>query len=299
MPNILNYGSLNLDYVYGVEHFVKPGETISTESYVVNCGGKGLNQSIACAKAGGKVFHAGKIGQEGTLLKTELEKWNVDTTFLVQDEGSNGHAIIQVNAEGNNCILLFAGSNHRIKKEEIDAGLDMFGSEDCLVLQNEVNDIAYMIEKAYEKGMYIVFNPSPITKELLEYPLEKVSLFILNEVEGQALSGEEEEEKMIKALSEKYPKAEILLTLGEKGSIYCNGSSMIPRKAYPVEAIDTTAAGDTFTGYFVALRMAGREVKEALELASVAAAVACTRKGAAVSVPDLEEVTKYRRTLVF
>ena len=120
MSSILNYGSLNLDYVYGVEHFVKPGETISTESYVVNCGGKGLNQSIACAKAGGKVFHAGKIGQEGALLKKELEKWSVDTALLVQDEGSNGHAVIQVNAEGNNCILLFAGSNHRILKEEID-----------------------------------------------------------------------------------------------------------------------------------------------------------------------------------
>ena len=299
MSSILNYGSLNLDYVYGVEHFVKPGETISTESYVVNCGGKGLNQSIACAKAGGKVFHAGKIGQEGALLKKELEKWSVDTALLVQDEGSNGHAVIQVNAEGNNCILLFAGSNHRILKEEIDVSLDRFGREDCLVLQNEVNNISYMIEKAYEKGMYIVFNPSPITKELFEYPLEKVSLFILNEVEGQALSGEEKADKMMQVLAEKYPEAEVLLTLGEKGSIYCKGTAMIPCKAYPVEAVDTTAAGDTFTGYFVALRMAGKDVKEALELASAAAAIACTRKGAAASVPELEEVIKYRRTLVF
>ncbi|MBQ8597373.1 MAG: ribokinase [Lachnospiraceae bacterium] len=290
MPKILNYGSLNLDYVYEVEHFVQPGETIASKSLSVNCGGKGLNQSIACARAGGEVFHAGKIGAEGGMLKAELDKSGVNTSFLVQDGGSNGHAIIQVNAEGNNCILLYAGSNHQIKEAEIEACLDYFGAGDYLVLQNEVNHISYMIDRAYEKGMYIVLNPSPITEELKEYPLHKVSLFLLNEVEGKALSGEMQEEKIPEVLKEKYPEAEILLTLGERGSIYFDGEMLIKQKAYPVKAVDTTAAGDTFTGYFVALRAGGRSVEEALDLASKAAGMACARKGAAASIPELAEV---------
>lgn len=290
MPKILNYGSLNLDYVYEVEYFVQPGETIASKSLSVNCGGKGLNQSIACARAGGEVFHAGKIGAEGGMLKTELDKSGVNTSFLVQDSGSNGHAMIQVNAEGNNCILLYAGSNHQIKKEEIEACLDHFCAGDYLVLQNEVNQIPYMMDRAYEKGMYIVLNPSPITEEIRSYPLHKVSLFLLNEVEGKALSGEMQEEKIPEVLKEKYPEAEILLTLGERGSIYFDGEMLIKQKAYPVKAVDTTAAGDTFTGYFVALRAAGRSVEDALDLAAKAAGMACTRKGAAASIPKLAEV---------
>lgn len=290
MPKILNYGSLNLDYVYGVEHFVQPGETLSSKSYAINCGGKGLNQSVACARAGGRVFHAGKIGAEGTRLKEELEKNDVDTSFLMQSADSNGHAIIQVNAQGNNCILLFAGSNHQIRTEEIDACLEHFGKGDYLILQNEINHISYIIDKAYERGMYIVLNPSPITEELQEYPLNKVSLFILNEVEGRALSGNMEKGKILKTLKEKYPQAAILLTLGEEGGIYAGEEGMIKQNAYQIDAVDTTAAGDTFTGYFVAIRAAGGSVEEALDTASKAAAIACMHKGAAASIPMLSEV---------
>lgn len=290
MPKILNYGSLNLDYVYNVEHFVQPGETMASKSLSVGCGGKGLNQSIACAKAGGRVFHAGKIGAEGGRLKEELERSGVDTSYLCRDNGSNGHAIIQVNEEGNNCILLYAGSNYRIEEEEIDASLEGFTKGDYLILQNEVNHIPYMINKAYEKGMYIVLNPSPVTGNLQEYPLDKVSLFILNEVEGKALSGEQSEKEILRVLKEKYPKAELLLTLGEKGSIYTYGDQMIYQKAYPVKTVDTTAAGDTFTGYFVACRAADKSIEESLDAASKAAAFACMRKGAAISIPEWKEI---------
>lgn len=290
MRKILNYGSLNLDYVYEVEHFVQPGETIGSKSLSVGCGGKGLNQSIACVRAGGTVYHGGKIGAEGRMLKEKLEEDGVDTSYLVQDKGSNGHAIIQVNAEGNNCILLYAGSNHQITRQEIDTCMEGFGEGDYLILQNEVNHIPYMINTAYEKGMYIVLNPSPVSEELLTYPLDKVALFILNEVEGRALAGDYPEEEIPKILQNKYPEAEILLTLGELGSVYCCKDKRIIQRAYPVKAVDTTAAGDTFTGYFVALRVAGRSVEEALDMAAKAAALACTRKGAATSIPMLEEL---------
>lgn len=290
MPKILNYGSLNLDYVYEVEHFVQPGETIGSKSLSVGCGGKGLNQSIACAKAGATVYHGGKIGAEGRILKEKLEEGGVDTSFLVQDKGSNGHAIIQVNAEGNNCILLYAGSNHQITQQEINTCMESFGEGDYLILQNEVNNIPYMINAAYEKGMYIVLNPSPVSEELFAYPLDKVALFILNEVEGRILAEGSAEDEIPAVLQNKYPWAEILLTLGERGSIYCYKDKRIIQRAYPIKAVDTTAAGDTFTGYFVALRTAGKGVEEALDAASKAAAIACTRKGAATSIPELKEI---------
>ena len=290
MSKILNYGSLNLDYVYRVEHFVQAGETITSNAFSVGCGGKGLNQSIACARAGAEIFHAGKIGANGGMLKQLLETNGVHTEHLKQDEGENGHAIIQVNDGGENCILLFPGSNRRMQTAEIDAALAHFSSGDYLLLQNEINALPYLFARAAEKGMRIVFNPSPITPEILGYPLEKVALFVLNRIEGEALSGETEPERILRTLYGKYPQSSVLLTLGGAGSVYFDGREMLRQPAYPVQAVDTTAAGDTFTGYFVAAVAAGKSVPPALETAAKAAAIACTRPGAAASIPNLKEV---------
>ena len=290
MSKILNYGSLNLDYVYRVEHFVQAGETITSSAFSVGCGGKGLNQSIACARAGAEIFHAGKIGANGGMLKQLLETNGVHTEHLQQDEGENGHAIIQVNDGGENCILLFPGSNRRIQTAEIDAALAHFSGGDYLLLQNEINALPYLFARAAEKGMRIVFNPSPITPEILGYPLEKAALFVLNRIEGEALSGETEPEKILRTLHGRYPQSSVLLTLGGAGSAYFDGREMLRQPAYPVQAVDTTAAGDTFTGYFVAAAAAGKSVPQALETAAKAAAIACTRPGAAASIPNLEEV---------
>ena len=290
MKKILNFGSLNLDYVYAVEHFVAPGETISSSRMDVNCGGKGLNQSIALAKAGAKISHAGKIGFNGGRLKALLESHGVDTAYLKENEGPNGHAIIQVDKEGQNCILLFPGSNRQIEKAEVDSCLADFGEGDYLLLQNEINLIPYIMEKAYEQGIEIVFNPSPITEDILTFPLDKVSLFILNEIEGKALSGEGEPENILTVLHEKYPAAKILLTLGEEGSVYFDGGKKIYQSIYKVKAVDTTAAGDTTTGYFLAGIAAGDEPEAALERAARASSITVTRHGAAESIPTKEEV---------
>lgn len=290
MKRILNFGSLNLDYVYAVEHFVAPGETISSSRMDLNCGGKGLNQSIALAKAGAKVCHAGKIGFDGGRLKTLLESYGVDTSYLKESEGPNGHAIIQVDKAGQNCILLFPGSNRQIEKAEIDACLDNFGKGDYLLLQNEINLIPYIMEKAAEKGIEIVFNPSPITEDIFSFPLDKVSLFILNEIEGKALSGEDEAEKILCTLHEKYPAAKILLTLGEEGSLYFDGEKKIFQNIYKVKAVDTTAAGDTTTGYFLAGLAAGDDPATVLDRAARASSITVTRHGAAESIPTKEEV---------
>lgn len=290
MAKILNFGSLNLDYVYAVEHFVAPGETLSSYRMDLNCGGKGLNQSIALAKAGARVCHAGKIGFDGGRLRRLLESHGVDTTYLSESEGPNGHAIIQVDKNGQNCILLFPGSNREIEKQEVDACLNNFSKGDYLLLQNEINLIPYIMDKAHEQGLEIVFNPSPITEDILSFPLEKVGLFILNEIEGKALSGETEAEDILTSLHEKYPAAKILLTLGEEGSIYFDGENKLYQSIYKVQAVDTTAAGDTTTGYFLATLAAGDEPKLALDRAAKASAITVTRHGAAESIPTKEEI---------
>lgn len=289
MAKILNYGSLNLDYVYSVPHFVTAGETLSSYNMEVICGGKGLNQSVALARAGAEVFHAGKIGCNGNILKEMLEKNNVDTAYLLTDEKENGHAIIQVDKTGQNCILLFSGSNGKIEKNEVDETLKNFNKGDYIVLQNEISNIPYIIEKAHEKGLFVVLNPSPITDDILSYPLDKVSLLILNEVEGKALTNEEDPQKIIDALLNKYKGIKVLLSLGTKGSIYADDSKRIKVGIFKAKAVDTTAAGDTMLGFFTALISMGTDEKEALILATKASAVAVSRKGASPSIPTLEE----------
>lgn len=293
MNKILCYGSLNLDYVYAVEHFVNPGETLASDSLVIHCGGKGLNQSIAAVRAGGKVYHAGKIGNNGDMLKDFLSAEGVDLSFLSQCDTPNGHAIIQVDTTGQNCILLFAGSNFMQTREEIDKALEGFDSEDYLILQNEINEIPYIIEKASEKGMKIVLNPSPITPSLFNFPLDKVTLLVLNETEGEALSGKTEPKEITRKLYEKYG-AKILLTLGKDGAVYFDGNEEIYQGIYNTAVVDTTAAGDTFTGYFVQLLASGMSPASALDNASKASAITVSRAGAAPSIPTLDEVKNYK-----
>lgn len=290
MRRILSYGSLNLDHVYRVPHFVAPGETLAAGAYQLNCGGKGLNQSIAAARAGASVFHAGKVGAGGQLLTALLEESGVDTSLVVRTQEPDGHAIIQVEQNGQNCILIYGGSNRCITAEEIDAALSAFGSGDLLILQNEINGLRELMTGAAARGMFVIFNPSPIDDALLTLPLETVSLLVFNEVEGAALSGCTAPEDILDTLRRRFPACRLLLTLGGDGSLYDDGTRRIAQPIYPVPTVDTTAAGDTFTGYFAALLAEGRSAEECLELASRAAAIAVSRPGAAVSIPTMAEV---------
>ena len=287
---ILNFGSLNLDLVYQIPHFVRAGETLSTTGFSRNVGGKGLNQSVALAKAGAEVYHAGMVGADGEMLRTFLSENGVDVRFVRTIDQPSGHAVIQVVPEGNNCIFLYGGANQCITSEFIQEALEPFGEGDFLVLQNEINAIDEIINAASEKGMQIVLNPSPIADNLAKLPLDKVSWFILNEIEGAELSGETEPDKILDKLTALYPHAKIVLTLGGDGSIYTDGKVRIPQQVYKVNAVDTTAAGDTFTGFFFAGMAAGVEPAEALKRASKASSISVTRPGAAASIPLLDEV---------
>lgn len=292
----LCFGSLNIDFTYKVDHFVQKGETLSSESLQVFCGGKGLNQSVALARAGVQTFHAGAVGEDGRFLLEELQKAGVDVSFVsVLSDVRTGNAIIQNDREGDNCILLYGGANQAVTRTQADTVLAQFGRGDFLVLQNEINELSYIMEQAHERGMKIVLNPSPMNEKILRLPLNDVDYFLLNEVEaGQILGRDTSKGFDGKALAEellmRFPKAAVVLTMGGDGSIYMDGKETVIQPVCKVQAVDTTAAGDTFTGFLIGGLLRGSSVQEAMDLAARAAAIAVTRPGAAPSIPLLEEV---------
>lgn len=297
---ILSFGSLNIDYVYSVPHFVKKGETLSAKELNVYTGGKGLNQSIALARAGVETYQAGAIGTDGMFLLEQLKEAGVKTDLVkILDDVRTGNAIIQNDDEGDNCIVLFGGANQAITKEQVDEVFKDFTNEDYLLIQNEINELSYIVEKAKEEGMKIILNPSPMNEKIMKLPLDQIDYFILNEIEAmQILEMDKPEEihgKYIASLlHERFKDATIVLTLGSEGSVCISDDEYVEQSIYKVKAIDTTAAGDTYTGYFIAGILNGKTIKESMDIASKASAIAVTRQGAAPSIPVLEAVEEYK-----
>ena len=290
MPAIVNFGSLNIDHVYRVEHFVRPGETLDSIAYDKFPGGKGFNQSVALARAGIPVRHAGKIGADGRWLKQYLAEAGADTAFVEEVDGPTGHAIIQVTPRGENAIVLYGGANRRIAPADAERALAAAKGGDWLLLQNEISAMPDIMRIAARRSMKIAFNPAPMHESVLELPLDLVATFILNEVEAGMLTGATNELDMLVAVRKQFPKAAVVLTLGSKGVRYADDREILSVPAIAVNAVDTTAAGDTFIGYFLAERLLDRDVKTALSTACKAAAICVTRPGAAVSIPRREEV---------
>lgn len=289
MP-VLNFGSCCIDHVYNVPHFAAPGETLPCDDYQVHPGGKGLNQSIAMAAAGAKVRHAGKVGEDGRWLLDLMASKNIDVSLMKVDTGPTGHANIQVTPEGENSIVLFGGANRTITESDIDGILEDAQPGEFLLIQNEISSLEYLIDKARKKEMRIVFNAAPMTGDVNELPLEAIELLVINEIEGFALTKKTEPDAIISTLSSRFSSTNILLTLGAAGSIYGGNGESVFQPARQVAAIDTTAAGDTYVGYFLAGYSDGNSIKECLALATTAAAVCVTRAGAATSIPGLDEL---------
>lgn len=292
---VLNFGSLNYDYTYQVSHMVRPGETLSSSDLKVRCGGKGFNQSVALARAGIAVSHAGMVGEEGDMLLTFCRNEGIDTRFVRSVPGKSGHAIIQVNPQGENCILLYGGANQQNTREQTEEVLAAFGPGDILLLQNEVNRVRELMEEAWKRGMRIVLNPSPCDEKILSCPLEKTDTFLINETEGCELSGAEEPEEILDRLLARFPQSKLVLTLGSKGVWYGAEAERIFVPAFSVQAVDTTAAGDTFTGYYLSGVLQGLPVEETLRRACAASALAVMKEGAADSIPKKEEVEAFLR----
>lgn len=291
-------GSINIDRTYSVEHFVQSGETIQAERMELFCGGKGFNQAVALSRAGMEVYFAGALGEDGGMLERALEKENIRTDYLLHTEGPTGHAVIQNDAAGQNCIIILAGANGKISCDDIDRILEHFAAGDLIVLQNEISNVDHAIRKAHEKGLRIAFNPSPYQERIRGYELALVDYLFVNEVEGAALSEQKNNRDILLTLHKMYPKTNVILTMGSEGSATIDPEGTITEcGVYQVQTVDTTAAGDTFTGYYLCGTVHGSEEKEALRTAAVASGIAVSKRGAFPSVPRFELVETAMKTM--
>lgn len=286
----INFGSMHIDYVYNVKQIVKARETMNAVDHTTNLGGKGLNQSVALARAGAKVSHVGIVGNDGVGLKTLLTDNAIGTEHVEYLDQANGHAVIQVNSEGDNTILIFGGTNQRYTPELIERALASSEPDDLILVQNQINDVPRIIEQAKKHKRKIIFNLAPVTQNMAYYPLEYVDIFVLNQHQGNLLTQQEKPDAILAALQRRYPQAAFVLTMGQSGVKFVDNHRRLTIPAERVPATDTNAGGDTFVGYFLARWHLGDTIERSLELACRAAALCITRKGAATSIPYLAEL---------
>jgi ribokinase len=281
---------MNIDYVYRLDEFLRPGETKSTKSRNIYCGGKGLNQSIACARSGLSTYHVGLVGKEGSFLRDKLTESGVHTDYTQDTDATCGHAIIQVNDHGQNSILLFPGTNAMLTENLINEVLYRFSENDVVLLQNETNMVPYIMKESAHKAMRIAFNAAPYSGEVKDFPIQLVKWLFVNEIEGASLSNQSNPKKIVTKLRLMYPNTDVILTLGAEGCIYAGEDGYFEVPAANVVPVDTTAAGDTFTGYYLYGILNGLHALRSLQIASQACAIAITRLGASDSIPFQEEV---------
>ena len=285
------FGSLNIDKVYSLEEFVRPGQTISASRMEQFCGGKGFNQGIALRRAGNEVNFAGAVGRDGGMLLETLDRNGIHRDHVKVKDGATGHAIIQLDKTGGNCIIILAGANGEITEADVEKTLADFGAGDLIVLQNEISCVPYVMRRAREKGMIVAFNPSPYDAQIADCDLSCVDYLLVNEVEGAGMAGCIDADAILDTLHRRYPALNIVLTLGGDGSVYQDKhGERFSCGIHKVNAVDTTAAGDTFTGFFLSEILRHGDAQKALRIASVAAGIAVSRKGAEPSIPMMAEV---------
>ena len=286
----LVFGSCNLDYTYQVPRIVTPGETLPVRAVSLNPGGKGVNQSVALKKAGLDVWFAGCRGADGAALQAVLAENGVDTGFLRTVETPSGAACIQVTDTGENAILLFHGANHAVTPQMIDETLSHFGPGDLLVMQNEVSSLSYLIREGARRGMRLVLNPSPFDAAMREIDYGSIWLVFINEVEFAGLAAGRDMDTFMADMRRRYPDTRWVVTFGAQGSLYFDKESCFRQPAFSVNAVDTTCAGDTFTGFFTAALTRGAPIPTCLLQATAASAVTVSRVGAAGVIPTPDEV---------
>ena len=300
--NVLVFGSMNIDRTYSVPHFVRAGETLTASRMELFCGGKGFNQAIALSRAGIKPAMAGAVGTDGGFLLEPLQKEDVDLSRVKRTDGVSGHAVIQVNAEGNNCIIILPGANGTVTHEDADAALASYGAGDWLILQNEISSLDYIIRRGKEKGMTVVLNPSPFNDSLNVCDFGCVDYLLVNEIEAAAIAKCPDGtpfDAILNAVRERYPNMNVLMTLGHRGSVFEDrNGNRAECGVYHVDAVDTTAAGDCFTGYFLAELIDKKTAYDALKTASIASGISVSRMGASPSIPTRAEVDAVDRAKV-
>lgn len=296
MSQIINYGSCCIDHVFQIPHFVRAGETLSSTGYAIFPGGKGLNQSIAVAEAGCAVSHVGAVGEDGRWLAELMTARGVNITHLGITNTPTGQAILQIDPSGENAIIILGGANLAAHEHLIDAALNDATGDEILLIQNETSGNEAAIRQAKAKGLQVAFNMAPMNANARALPLALIDYFIINETEGEALTGKTEPSEICDAVLDQYPHSAVVLTLGPAGVLFRTAERNLSQPAYPVETVDTTGAGDTFTGYFLATLMKTQQVELALQTAAAAAALSVTQPGAATSIPTLHDVNQFLAT---
>ena len=301
MKNICVIGSLNMDLVVNVDKMPKPGQTIIGSNFKEVPGGKGANQAVAMARLNGNVSMIGKVGEDGfgqTLINA-LKNDKVDTTYIKTTKGATGVALITVDNNAQNSIVVSPGANFEVKEEDIDNNIEAIKNSDIVVLQLEtpLNTIKYALKKSKELNKYTILNPAPALK-LDDEIIKNVDLLTPNETELEIISGvsieiEEDIQKAAQIMIEKGVK-ELIVTLGSKGSLYINKEKSIFKKAYKVEAVDTTAAGDSYTAALAVALSKDQSIEEAMDFASKVGALSVLKEGAQSSLPTLEDVENFR-----
>ncbi len=290
---IINFGSINIDHVYQVDHFVQPGETLASTHYQQLLGGKCANQSIALAQAGADVCHVGSIHENDAAFKQALIKKGVDCRGVKCSETPSGHAIIQVTPSGENAIVLFGGANQTITAKTVMQALDGTKPSDWVLTQNETSSIDQVLRQAKEKQLKVAFNPAPMSESVKSLPLECIDLLIVNETEAAALTEKDSLDDIVAVFKEQWSECEVIITLGKAGVMMLKNNDCIKVDAFLVDAVDTTAAGDTFIGYFLSAYSNHTDAKRALIRGCAASAIAVTREGAAQSIPTQKEVDRF------
>lgn len=301
MKNICVIGSLNMDLVVNVDTMPKPGQTIIGSNFKEVPGGKGANQAVAMARLNGNVSMIGKVGEDGfgqTLINS-LKNDKVDTTYIQTSKGATGVALITVDKNAQNSIVVSPGANFEVKEDDIDNNIEAIKNSDIVVLQLEtpLNTIKYALNKAKELNKYTILNPAPAVK-LDDEIIKNVDLLTPNETELEIISGvsietEEDIQKAAQIMIEKGVK-ELIVTLGSKGSLYINKEKSMFKKAYKVEAVDTTAAGDSYTGALAVALSQDKNIEDAMDFASKVGALSVLKEGAQSSLPTLEDVKNFR-----
>lgn len=283
---IYNLGSINADLLYRVPHLPKAGETLAATGLTRGLGGKGANMSVAAARAGAHCVHIGAVGADGRWAVERLMEYGVDTRHIATVDGDTGHAIILLDDAGENSIVIQPGANRAVTETHIAVGLAQAGPDDLFLFQNETSAQRAGAEAASSKGMRVAYAAAPFDAEAVQAVLPLLDLLILNAVEADQLA---------RATGEPpgaLPVRDIVVTLGAEGCRWHNTDSGETESfaAVPVTPVDSTGAGDTFTGYLLAGLDRSMPMAQAIGLAQQAAALMVTRVGTADVIPDLKDV---------
>ena len=286
---VYNLGSINADVFYMLPHLVGPGETLAASSLYEGLGGKGANMSVAVARAGSVVHHIGAVGADGAWAIERLADYGVGTSFIQSVDDKTGHAIIMVDDNGENAIVIYSGANLRVSDANIAQALGQAKAGDFFITQNETNAQALAAKTAKDAGLRVVYAAAPFDASAATAVLPYLDLLILNQIEAEQL------ERATGMPAHELPIADVIVTLGSSGCLWHDNSAGTETKfaAQKVTPIDSTGAGDTFTGFVLAALDQGTSMAEAIDLGTKAAAIMVTRKGTADVIPALSEAQNF------